>query len=280
MNIAWNEVKNGEVPELKRGQKVTYELYGLKKDPMDPEKDERKKRLQIPFKVGIPPTDRVHWGKGDKGEWVDIAYIKGYGNGGVPLFGEIQFDKVNAGTLTLVGGKGDDDRKYKYLEMCNFNGSNPFRDTSMPIIFTRKDYKKERDEKRKKRDLLVDAITTAKGLDLATLRKMSIGIYGNVMEDDEEMRIKIENFAEARPTDFLAMYESNDLNIMELGAEAQKKGILSFDMQARKILSSGNTIYTWSPDKGAKPLEKFVDFVKSEEGHVFYNELKEKLKKK
>lgn len=283
--IKFNEVsatcqKKFPLPKLKKGETVIYELSNLQPDPMDPEKDPRKKRLQIPFQRGIPPQDRVLWGTGEEAEWVDIAFITGYGVGGVPQFGDVIFHAKDTGTITLTGGKKNHDRQYLFMEMCNWNETNPFRDTSMPAVFKRKDYKKERLAERESRNLRVAAVTQSQELSLSMLRKISIGLFGNASSDEDELRMRIEKFAEDSPKDFLAMVENTDLNIMEIADQAVKKSLLSIDMQARKIISNGNTVFTWPPQANAKPYEKFVEFVKSEEGVAFYNELKERLKPK
>jgi hypothetical protein len=272
--------KKFPLPKLKKGEKVTYELFNLQPDPTDPEKDPRKKRLQIPFQLGIPPQDRVSWGKGEDAEWVDIAFITGNGVGGVPIFGEVIFHSKDAGSITLVGGRKDHDRQYLYMEMCNWNESNEYRDTDQPVIFKRKDFKKERLAERASRNLRVDAVKQSQELSLSMLRKISIGLFGTASPDEDELRMQIEQFAEDNPKDFLAMVENTDLNIMEIADQAVKKGFVTIDMQARKIISNGNTVFTWPPQANAKPYEKFVEFVKSEEGVAFYNELKERLKPK
>jgi hypothetical protein len=269
--IQWNNYKK-KVAALKKGQKVTYELVGLKEDPLSTDG-----RLEVPFMFGVPATDRI---VDDSDEVVDIAYITNYGHGNTPQFGEINFLKSQGGTITLSGGKADDMKMYEYMEICNYNASNPNRDTTIHALFRRQDYKKDKADDRKRRNLLVDAINASKKLTAVEMKRLAIAlnIYA---EDADEVSIRIEEFAEKNPESFLAMLENKDLAIMEIADAALKAGLISVDPQARKIVSpTGSTLYTWAPEAGVDWKEKFVQFTKSEEGQEFYKEIQVSLKSK
>jgi hypothetical protein len=269
--IEWNNYKK-KPAALKRGQRATYELIGIKEDPLSTDG-----RLEIPFMFGIPTTDRI---VGDGDEVIDIAYISNYTHGNVPQFGEIVFTKAQAGTITLDGGRPEDMKMYEYLELCNYNASNPARDTSVHALFKRQDYKKDKADERARRSLLVDALTASKKLTAVETRKLAVAL-NIAAEDQDEIAIRIEEFAEKNPTKFLAMLENADLSIMEVADAASKAGLILVDPQARKIMASNkSTLYTWAPEAGVDWKEKFVQFTKSEEGQAFYKEIQSSLKAK
>lgn len=269
--IKWNEYKRKITP-LKSGQKATYELLNVGIDPLSLDESP-----ELPFIFGIPKKDRI---VDEDDNIVDIGYIVGYGEGGSPRFGSIQFLKAQGGTITLHGGRADDMKMYEYLERTNYNASNPYRDPSVQPLFKRQDWKKDQADKRASRAILVDALSSATKLTAVELRRIAIAL--NISSDDqEEIKARIEDFAENNPARFLAMLENADLSIMEIADAALKAKLISVDHQARKILSSnGSTMYTWAPEAGVDWKEKFVQYTKSEEGQAFYKEIQGALKAK
>lgn len=271
--IKYNEYKTSST--LKKGQKAVYELVGIEKDPLDPDGE----KWAIPFAKGIPSSDRA-WDE-DKKEFIDIAFIIGEGEGGKPIMGDIIFWRGDGGTMILQGGKARDERLYQYMERTNYNGSNPNRDTTFPIIFTRKDYKAEAKKKRDARDLKFLAVKKAKELNLAQIRQISVYLHFNTDTEEDVMREKLEEYADNNPNAFLALTENKDLVIMDVASEAINKGILFVDKQGRKITDKGGqTLLTWQIKPDVNPLEEFVAFVKTDAGSEYYAELKSVLKKK
>lgn len=272
--LTYNDYKTKLEP-LRKGQKAIYELTGIKKDPLDPDGV----KLTVPFAKGVPNTDRA-WDE-DRKEFVDIAFVTGEGQGGVPIMGDIIFWKGDGGLMILQGGKQRDEKLYQYMERTNYNGSNPHRDPSYPIIFTRKDYKAEAKKKREERDIRTLAINKAKELNITMVRQISVYLGYNMDSEDEVLRDRLEDYADSNPKSFLALTENKDLTIMEVANEAIKKGILSVDKQGRKITDKGGqTLLTWQIKPDANPLEEFVAFVKTDAGSEYYAELKSVLKKK
>lgn len=272
--IKYNDFKTKQ-ETLKKGQKAIYELVGIKKDPLDPSGES----LTIPFAKGVPTTDRA-WDK-DREEFIDIAFIKTESAGGEPVMDEIIFWKGDGGMMILYGGKARDEKLFQYMERTNYNGSNPDRDTSKPIIFTRKDYKAEAKSRREERDLKFLAVKKAKELSTPMVRQISVYLQFDMGKDPEVLQERLEEYAEANPKAFLALTENKDLTIMEVASEAERKGILLIDKQGRKITNNaGETLLTWQIKPNVNPLEEFVAFVKTDAGSEYYAELKSVLKKK
>jgi hypothetical protein len=260
---------------LKKGQKAIYELTGIKKDPLDPDGE----KLTIPFAKGVPNTDRV-WDEKKK-EFTDIAFITGEGEGGKPNMGDIIFWKGDGGLMILQGGRARDERLFQYMERSNYNGSNPHRDATYPIIFTRKDYKAEAKKRTEERDLKFLAVKKAKEMNVTMVRQISVYLHFDMDKEDEVLRERLEDYAESNPKSFLSLTENKDLAIMDVANEAINKGILFVDKQGRKITDKGGqTLLTWQIKPNSNPLEEFVAFVKTDAGSEYYAELKSVLKKK
>lgn len=273
--VKWNDTK---VPVEEFKKTVVYELTGLKRNPMREDKDVK----ETPFMCGVPPIDRiVEVVKGKNGEpdqtrVVDLMYIDKY-KGNTPEPGSIIFYKASSGAIILNPRKANDIKKYEYMERCNYNESNPNRDPRVTAIFRRVNKAAEAASKRAKRDELMDALVAVKKLTAIELRRLAIGL-NIVAEDPNEISSLIGDFAEKDPARLLAMLENKDLAIMEKAEAAKKAKIITIDNQARHIKSaSGSTLYSWSPEKDADWKKHFVNFVKSEDGQSFYNEMLSQL---
>lgn len=272
--------------QLKRGQKVEYELINIKPSPLD----KTGKTLGMPEVFGIKKRDTVFVPFPDKakkelkelgdtrdGEYINIAYAPGNRSK------QISFTRIKGGVLSLTGGKADDQELYEFLETCNYNASNPNRDKEVTPLFQRINNVEKNRKIRESRKERLRAFDKAESLKTNELFRVAIGIgIKNPQKmESEVLRNSVESYAEANPLDFLAKIESPDLYIQEIAAKAKDKGIISVDMQKRAIVSSnGSTLYTWKPEKDVNWLEKFVEFVKSNEGQEFYSDLKIQMKSK
>ncbi len=272
-NVKYNDLKK-RPPALKPGQRVVYELVNIRDNPMAYGRQEP----EFPFMLGIPYRDRIIEQDGERTEVKDIAYIVGYKAGNKPIFGRINFTKANAGAVVVNGSNANDQKLYEYLELCNFNQSNPNRNPSIPALFKRRNYAEELKKKSDLRKDLKSALDYIEKMSAVEMRKFALGL--NVSgEDDEEIRMKVEDWAEKNPRKFLAMTENQDLVIMEVAEAARKAKLITIDNQGRRILNqSGSTITTWPPEVGADWKQKFVGYVKTQEGQEFYRELKEIVK--
>jgi hypothetical protein len=272
--ITYNDYKT-EITPLKKGQKALYELVGIKKDPLDPDGE----KLTIPFAKGVPNTDRS-WDE-KKGEFIDIAFKLSESAGGEPVMGDIIFWRGDGGLMVLQGGKARDEKLYQYMERTKYNGSNPHRDPSYPVIFIRKDYKAEAKKKRDERDMKFLAVKKAKELNTVLVRQIAVYLNLNMDQEEDVLREKLEEYAESNPTAFISLTENKDLVIMEVCNEAVSRGLLFVDKQGRKITDKGGqTLLTWQIKPDANPLQEFVAFVKTDAGSEYYSELKSVLKKK
>lgn len=269
--VKWNDVKSSIPPFNKT---VVYELTGLKKNPMRQDKDVK----ELPFMSGVPPIDRIvevvkgKNGEADETRVVDIMFIEKY-EGNKPMPGSIIFYKSRSGALILNPKKANDIKKYEYLERCNYNESNPNRDPNITPIFRRVDKGAERKVQAERRKELRYALDKSANLTAVEIRRLAVAL-NLTGGDDEEIRMNVEAFAERDPVKFLTMMENKDIEIMERAESAKKAKIIAVDTQARHIKSaSGETLYSWPPEKGADWKEQFVKFVKSEDGLAFYKEM-------
>lgn len=270
--------------QLKKGEKVEYELINIKPSPLD----KTGKTLGLPEIFGVKKRDTVFIPYPDKyikelkkdgdnrqGEYIDIAYMP---NSREDI---VAFKRSKGGVLTVTGGKAKDQNLYEFLETCNKNQSNPNRDTDITPDFRRIDHKKRNQRAREERKEKLKAFEKAEKLKTNELYRVAIGIgYQNPeRKDEDDLRNIIESYAEANPIEFLIKVENPDLVIQEVATQAKNKGFIKVDMQKRSIIANnGEALYTWSPEKDVVWTEKFVEFVKSKEGEKFYSGLKQEMK--
>lgn len=271
---------------LKKGEKVQYELYGLRNSPLD----RTGATIEMPFVYGIQNKDRIfvpipkkyEEEFGEEGVYVETAFIEKFLNNGEPVFGNIFFKKENAAVLTVTGGRAVEQSLYEFLETNNYNASNPNRDTSKKKVFAKIDRKARAEENRKARRERKEAVDKAENLGMNELMRVATALgYFDQTSDEDTLRDRVEIYAENNADDFLNMLENTDTLIQYHAVQAMKAGFIKVDMQQRKITSStGESLHTWSPAKDVNWTEKFVEFVKSEEGVQFYNGIKDDLKVK
>lgn len=275
----------GRPRQLKRGEKVEYELINIQKDALD----KTGQKLGIPFIYGTGNEDRVYVSipkqhrKGEydgvEGVYVDIAFIEKEHRDGEYTMGNIHFRKENAGAIVVRGGNAVEQAKFEFMERCNWNASNPDRDKNVKAVFQRVDYKERAQARRKERNLQNEAFNKAKSMHLNELNRMAVAMGHMTEMEEDTLRDRVEEYAFANPEKFLNMTANTDTLIQYNAVQAKKEGIIDVDMQKRKILNAtGNTLYTWTPERDVNWTEKFVDFVKSEEGEEFYQSLVTSLK--
>ena len=89
----------------------------------------------IPRFDGPPCTDEIYDKKTDK--YYRIAYIENVLPNGEAVFGEVLFESVNVGLITLFGDNPEHQRKYRYLTLSNYNQSNANKLESVEPVFKR-----------------------------------------------------------------------------------------------------------------------------------------------
>jgi hypothetical protein len=258
---------------------VEYELINIRKDVMD----NTGRRLAIPQIKGIPNSD-VILVKDDDGEevYINIAYITAGERTDNPTFGNVHFLKQNGGVIRVTGGNYRDQKLFEFLELTNYNSDSPYRDVRVAPVFRKVDRKKRAEEKRNVRNLKKQAFKIAEGLSSSEVGRIYIGLGHKELTDEAIMRDKIEELADANPEKFIVSSQNPDFVIMEVAFQAEKKKMLSVDYSKCQIKGqTGEVLYSWNQEEGeVNWMEKFVSFVKSDEGSVYYKELIEALKPK
>lgn len=124
----FNNIPEGLAPVLEPGQTAMYvSLYNSKTPEGVP---------LVPT-MFVPNRDSIQTADG----WREIAFITRASPEKAKTlpFGTIVFEPSGQGMLTLSGNSAVDCHLFQYLELCNYNESNPGRDVSKVPIFKRLD---------------------------------------------------------------------------------------------------------------------------------------------
>lgn len=253
-----------------KNKKVIYKVVGTRYN-WDKNMLERGRTITLPQKQTVVIDD----------DWVDIAYIKQYKDG-EPEFGDITITVEAMCLLVLDLRKADDRKKFEYIELSDFNQSNPNRDPGATALIERHEPGKEAAKNRTQQKKGIEAVKIAAGLSAIDIEKFFKKQGWTKMPSEEQMREKVENYAFNHPSKFLASDledpEDEVLNVIEI---AQKKNLLvknteecAWETQEGEHLVAYPKIVA---GKGKKHTDSLVDFVKSPEGQVWYKDLKDSL---
>lgn len=250
---------------LKKNEVAEYRLVGTF-DPNSPDKIFLKTML-------IPSQDVLI---DDDGETWPIGAIKGKDSSGDPLFyeDELWFKDTSGSYLRLNGSSAKDQVIYKYLELTNFNLSNPNRDTSRSALFERVDENKDIDQKRAKFKKTVTAMQMVEDMSDADILNF---IRANALHDagsDLKRRYFLEDLAQKNPDKFDNAVTTDFQSLKEPIELAKKKKIFQYNnLQRQWTTHDGKLVHTVK--KGAtSQVTELAKYLMSPEGkaHLEYME--------
>lgn len=250
----FNLLSEKMIKRLKPDEKATYRVLNVRPDP------DNYGRFLMPAALQIPSTDIIY----DKGkeDFVPIAAIERTDLEGNPVFINIVFTAANAGYLFLNGSNAVHQKIYQYIEICNFNESNPDRNQEYETFFSRIDAQKEAKVERNIRKLIVKAVNTALDMDDLKVKEvaMALGIDGETIE---EIRNALEDYAGDNPEEFLEVAERASLEVETLIKDAIKKGIINNNLNSQTFewAETKKEILKYKKGPGKNYIKELADFL-------------------
>lgn len=259
--------------KLKPGQTAVYRVYGITPDPMNPGK------WAVPSSKNVPPTDQI-WDP-IKEEYIEIAAVRSVSPDGNHTFHDIYFFGNQGGHLILVGGRAADQEIHSYLTLCNYNGSNPNRDTSKEIYFELVDEAAKSDKERKQRNLKREALNAAADLSPEDVRNYVAALGQDDSGKIEVLRNRLEELADNDPQSFLDLINNKQAVMKATLNRALNKGVILFDTeQSRFTWPNGEVILVVSRTTAGDNIEELLGFcVASAKGEKVYQTIQSKAKK-
>lgn len=255
-----NDVSEELKPKkLQKGEVIIYQMLN---GHINPIKEERATRPYIfPFASEIPSTDRIY--DPHKKDYVDIALVESFDKEKNVIPRKIKVFGTTGGKFSCSAGIIADEEQYEYLEMTNYNKSNPNRDESVEPLFERVDVIGTSKANRKKRNDLLEALKYAQALTDGEAKEFAASVGWNETDPIDIIRDKIEEFAQTKPSDFIKTVEAKDREIKAVIKRGIDAGVINYDTQQHKITiaSNNNTLIKMDRVEGVDYLTQAADDV-------------------
>lgn len=263
-----------DATKLKPNEIVTYRVTGIIPNPMDPTK------LAVPNSKNVPVVDQIY--DKNKDSFVDIAAVSSVNAKGEHTFHKIYFYGAQGGVLMLQGGRAADQEIHSYLQLCNYNASNPNRDTSKEAIFELVDEGAKSEVERKGRNLKREALNVAADLNAEDVRNYVAALGMDDTRKLDILRNDLESFADRDPQGFLDLVNNKQASFKAILNRAINKGIISFDAeQSRFTWPTGEVILTVSRTTGGDNVEELLAYcVSSPKGEKVLQTIQSKTRNK
>ena len=254
----YNNIPDSLVRRLGKNETPVYKLHNIKPDQDNPG------RWIIPSARMIRPTDSAYCPEDDN--FYDIAYLSRVTAKGEEQFGDVIFYQTSAGTIRLNGKRKGDREMFQYLELSNYNTSNPNRVDDYEAIFYRLDKEADAEEEIIDRKVVVDALNTALEMSGAEI-KSTAGALGISLSDSiKVIRNEVEAYAGQYPDEFLRIASQQTNSLETMVREAVDLGIVKHDAKSGKFVwsKSKKTIFTYKKKIGGKPFADLAEYLLTE----------------
>jgi hypothetical protein len=243
-------------------EKVIYTYADIKKDPDNPGRYIIPASYQFKLRDQIVVTDE----DGTNQRPIHIAYTKGTNADGSLIIGyDLFFSEDNFGRIVLDPKRASDHSKFMFMEYSNMNGSNPNRDESVKIIWTKQDLEVKAKASRVDRKARKEAMLEAAQLS-PYMVEVLIDVLGSTSDkekSEEEQRDYIEDIAETDPKIFLAAVKSTLSEIISTTKKAKDLGIIKNDFKKQAFISQPDeeVIFSTKGLDKKKTYELFAKFL-------------------
>ena len=260
--------------KLKPGETVVYRLHDLPEHPFIPG------AKAIPSVRQVPVVDQIYDSTTES--YIDIAAVRAVNSEGEHTFHDLSFRIESAGELRLVGGRGVDQEIHSYLKLCNYNVSNPDRDSTKEAIFEFVDESAKSDVERKQRNIKREALNAAADLTADDVRNYTAALGRDDSGKLEVLRNHLEDMADKSPADFLDLIGNKQALMKATINRALNKGVIVFnEEQSRFSWPNGEAILTVARTTGGDNVEELISFcVSSAKGEKVYQTIQSKAKSK
>jgi hypothetical protein len=269
------------VPELKKGQTVTFELIHNSVQELLNEDNSRQRIAVFPTAKFIPNRDTIYdaWANKGKGDHIDIGYVTAAATrNSDPVFGSIQFLGVNAGRITLTADKKDLPL-YRYLMLTNFNRDSVNPDKSEPTagyVFATVKPEATAQEKLELKRLKNRASATIEILTESELLELAKYFGLNATRTEAEIKADLYDIAESEKGAkvILSREAHTVIAVNALLEDAQKLKVIAYnpDENEWNWVDTGRKIIGQQAGDATESLKRFM--AETDAGEKFHDNLK------
>lgn len=292
INDVSQELKDS-VPVLKKGSVRTYRLpVPIDQDHIKDDKGTRflkGKRNKIegsytwPQSVLIPTIDEI---KDLDGDTVKIGVVRSFDvKTGIVEPYPLRIEWHKDGYFLVHEGNVETERFYAYMELTDFNGSKPNRDTSKPIYFYTVDAEAESKKRGAKLDVLTEELQYVKNMTPAEVKLFAGSMMWDIVNVEVEvLRTNIKEFVvNSKNLGKLTEMHANKA-LMENKALIKKAitaGVISFSEMENKFsfTDNGKLIAVFNRIDGKDNMEQFAEWLQSaKDGNAVKGAIRNHLK--
>lgn len=244
-----------KAPKLKPKEIVHYRFYDVVSYDFFTKKKVVRQSTRIPTKDTImdPKTGKHYdigvFDKVQKVNGVDTIYTK-------PLVIKESED------VYLQQGNILQEEGYEFLEISNFNKSNPNRDSSIPALFERIDRIQVAKANAKKIDDLGEALFFIKSMSESDVREWAAAMGKDEKDDIEFLWAEIKESAKENPVAFVKFINEPTTKDKALVKYAETAGILKYNMAEHKMhWANDTTIAKLERKDGNTYIDDFMDWI-------------------
>ncbi len=258
---------------------VRYRVLNIKADKQN------KGRLKMPATIRVPNIDTIY-DPGDKSVKT-IKYIVGQravddGKGNTKLvdrLGDIFIERNNNGCITINPKVKRDIQLYQYLEITNYNRSNPNRDPNVTPLFERLDMVKKAKDDFEQSLAANEAVSQALNMPFEDLKIMAEQMQVPTNRDPYEVRMAMKVKAEQHPALFLSnTVVDAGVKIESQIQEAKEKEIITYDEEERRWIWGFNKALILAVKIGEDPKEALIQYYTgTDKGKAAFGKVLEKL---
>lgn len=279
-----------EIPVLKPGEIVTFQMLNGTPNP-EPDEKERSKNPYLYGKMQIPTSFRIFdpYVKDESGAevggYVDVGAVEQW-NGEqpvkfrmlVPGMGEYsQFQ----GKFSLSAGNIRDMELYEILWLSNQREGNPHRDTSVEPLFKILNAKADSVAMVNKFTILQKALDYVKTITEEKAREIFAALNKPVYQDKDVLMAQVKDFASSEPDTFIKTYEAKDTSLKALVSSAIAGGVIVHDLPTGEVRIGKTVITTMKSGTAEAFISEFSAWLSTaKNGEDVTNNIKAQLGKK
>ena len=246
----------------KETRTIIYKLASIRKE----DTPGNKRKEIIPTSENIPAIDAV---VDEKGNVFNIGFvIRTDPKTGEVIPGEIVLGSSNYGRL-IINPKTATPRQiamYKYLEICNHNGSNEMRNkNSIVRIYRLKPEEMAQGKVAKKQNVIV---VSSKILELNVDQLRSIARILSVADveiaGESELKEALLNEVEKDPVKVRVILDDINSDVDSVLRKAKELEVISHDKNKGIFFHEGNEVFKYQPAVSVKPYALFAEYLNTQ----------------
>lgn len=228
----------------------------------------------------IPPTDQVF--DTHKQTMIDIGTVLSVdkeGRAETTIKFRMKPD-VKTGNFFLYGHREEDQYVYWYLQICNYNKSNPRRFTNKEAMFFDVDETAEATRENLKSEQLLEVQLYVKRASFQDLKMIALSLGLGDTKSEPLLRKEVREVATRDPYLFEKMMkDTKTVESLSIIKKAFDEGILEWSEVERTVRLANNTIATLARVEGKQKHEQLDEYLKTvKNGSNVYETIKKLVK--